>query len=271
MEMISVQQAEEIIFSQVRNFGTEEIFYENASGRILAENILADRDLPPFDRPTVDGIAISFNSYEKGLRSFTIKAVQAAGEAPLSIDEDNECIEIMTGAALHSSMDTVIRYEDILINNNIAIINIDIKKGQNIHLKGRDKKAGEILVKANQVITPSILGIAASVGKTFLKVKKLPRVAIISTGDEMVPPENTPTPFQLRRSNGITIKSVLEKYKIDADRLHWNDDFELIKKELSQCIDNYDILLMSGGVSMGKFDYLPKACEELGIEKLFTK
>jgi molybdopterin molybdotransferase len=111
-----------------KNFGTEEIFYENASGRILVENILADRDLPPFDRPTVDGIAISFNSYEKGLRSFTIKSVQAAGEAPLSIDEDNECIEIMTGAALHYSMDTVIRYEDILINNNIAIINIDIKK-----------------------------------------------------------------------------------------------------------------------------------------------
>lgn len=271
MEMISVKQAEEIILSQIKNFGTEEIFYENALGRILAEDILADRDLPPFDRSTVDGIAISFTSYEKGLRDFTVKAVQAAGEVPVSIDNENDCIEIMTGAALHSSMDTVIRYEDILINSNIASINIDVKKGQNIHLKGRDKKAGEILVKTNQLITPSILGIAASVGKTYLKVKKLPRVAIISTGDEMIPPENTPTPFQLRRSNGITIKSVLEKYKIDADWLHWNDDFEFIKKELSQCIDNYDILLLSGGVSMGKFDYLPKACEELGIEQLFHK
>jgi len=269
--MISVQQAEEIILSQIKDFGTEEIFYENALGRILAENILADRDLPPFDRSTVDGIAISFNSFEKGIRTFTIKAVQAAGEVPVSIDDENECIEIMTGAALDSSMDTVIRYEDISINNNFASITIDVKKGQNIHLKGRDKKAGEILVKANQVITPSILGIAASVGKTFLTVKRLPKVAIISTGDEMVPPETIPTPFQLRRSNGITIKSVLEKYRINADWLHWNDDFEFIKKELSQCIENYDILLMSGGVSMGKFDYLPKACDELGIEKIFHK
>jgi molybdopterin molybdotransferase len=271
MEMISVQQAEEIILSQIKDFGTEEIFYENALGRILAENILADRDLPPFDRSTVDGIAISFKSYEKGVLDFTIKAVQAAGEVPVSIDDENECIEIMTGAALDSSMDTIIRYEDISINNNFAIITIDVKKGQNIHLKGRDKKAGEILVKANQVITPSILGIAASVGKTFLTVKRLPKVAIISTGDEMVPPETIPTPFQLRRSNGITIKSVLEKYRINADWLHWNDDFEFIKKELSQCIENYDILLMSGGVSMGKFDYLPKACEELGVEKIFHK
>jgi len=271
MEMISVQQAEEIILSQVRNFGTEEIFYENALGRVLAEDILADCDLPPFDRPTVDGIAISFKSYEKGVRDFTIKAVQAAGETPISINNENECVEIMTGAALHSSMDTVIRYEDILISNNVANITIDVKKGQNIHLKGKDKKAGEILVKANQIITPSILGIAASVGKTFLKVKKLPKVAIISTGDEMVSPETVPTPFQLRRSNGITIKSVLEKFKIFADWLHWNDDFKLIKNELSRCIDTYDILLISGGVSMGKFDYLPKVCEELGIEKLFHK
>ncbi|AZA84346.1 molybdopterin molybdenumtransferase MoeA [Chryseobacterium lactis] len=271
MEMISVQQAEEIILSQIKDFGTEEIFYENALGRVLAENIVADCDLPPFNRPTVDGIAINFNSYEKGIRSFTIKAVQAAGEVPFSIDNEDECIEIMTGAALHTSIDTVIRYEDISIDNNIASLTIDLKQGQNIHRKGKDKKTGEILVQAHQVITPAILGIAASVGKTLLSVKKLPRVVIISTGDEMISAETTPTPFQIRRSNGITIKSVLEKYKMNADWLHWNDDFEFIKKELSRCIDKYDILLMSGGVSMGKFDYLPKACEELGIEKLFHK
>ncbi|WP_223598713.1 molybdopterin molybdotransferase MoeA [Chryseobacterium sp. GVT01B] len=271
MEMISVQQAEEIILSQIKNFGTEEIFYENALGRILAESITADSDLPPFDRSTVDGIAIHFKSYKNGIHTYKIKAVQAAGELPVFIDTEYECIEIMTGAALDSSVDTVIRYEDISINNNLAGFTIPIKKGQNIHLKGKDKKAGEILVKASQVITPSILGIAASVGKTLLTVKKLPKVAIISTGDEMISPEDQPTPFQLRRSNGITIKSVLEKYKISADLLHLSDDFQLIKNELSRCIETYDILLMSGGVSMGKFDYLPKACEEAGIEKLFHK
>ncbi|KAA2223144.1 molybdopterin molybdotransferase MoeA [Chryseobacterium sediminis] len=271
MEMISVQQAEEILLSQIKDFGTEEVFYENALGRILAENILADCDLPPFDRSTVDGIAISFNSYENGIHTYKIKAVQAAGEVPAFIDAKDECIEIMTGAALHSSIDTVIRYEDIAIDNNLVSFTIPIKKRQNIHLKGKDKKAGEIVVTANQVITPSILGIAASVGKTLLTVKKLPKVVIISTGDEMISPEDKPTPFQLRRSNGITIKSVLEKYKISADLLHLNDDFQLIKNKLSQCIEGYDILLMSGGVSMGKFDYLPKVCEELGVEKLFHK
>ncbi|MCL1658543.1 MULTISPECIES: molybdopterin molybdotransferase MoeA [Elizabethkingia] len=271
MDMISVQQAEEIVLSQYRDFGKESIPYTLSLGRILAEDILADRDLPPFDRPTVDGIAIDFTAYEEGLRSFNIKAIQPAGEASVPIDSQTECIEIMTGAALDNTLNAVIRYEDITIENGIAHLNIEIKKGQNIHLKGKDKNAGEVLVKANQVITPAIIGIAASVGKTSLWVKNLPKIAVISTGDEMISPELAPTAFQLRRSNGITIQSVLEKYKMTVDLLHLNDDYKEIKNELIRCIDQYDILLMSGGVSMGKFDYLPQVCEELGIEKLFHK
>lgn len=269
--MISVEQAESTILSQTRFWGTECIPYHQASGRVLAEDITADRDLPPFDRPTVDGIAIAWSSYEKGIRSFVIKAIQPAGEPPVSIGAENECIEIMTGASLDHSADTVIRYEDISTDNGVATIQTDIKQGQNIHRKGKDKKAGEILVKANQLITPVVIGVAASVGKTVLSVKKLPKTLIISTGDEMTDPESVPEPFQLRRSNGITIKSVLEKYHIDADMLHLNDHYEEIRKELSHGIGKYDLLLMSGGVSMGKFDYLPKVCEELGIEKLFHK
>lgn len=269
--MITVQQAEDIILSQTQNFGKEEISYNHALGRVLAENLTADRDLPPFDRPTVDGIAIRYDTYEKGVRSFTVKAIQSAGEPSISIDSEEECIEIMTGAALDHSVDTVIRYEDISINEGIATINIDIKKGQNIHLRGRDKKEGEVLVNANQIITPAIIGIASSIGKTSILVNKLPKIVIISTGDEMVNPESVPSPYQLRQSNGITIQSVVKKYNIEADTLHLNDDYEEIKKELSRCINQYDVLLMSGGVSMGKFDYLPKVCEELGIEKLFHK
>lgn len=269
--MIDVRQAENIILSQCQDFGRELIYYHLALGRILAEDIFSDRDLPPFDRPTVDGIAIAFESYEKGIRNFKITHIQSAGQPPLSIDSETGCIEIMTGAALDSTVDTVVRYEDITIENGIAAIHVPLKKGQNIHRKGKDKKAGEILVNADQVITPAILGITASVGKTFLWVKKLPNVIIISTGDEMVPPENSPTVFQLRRSNGITIRSVLDTYKIQADLLHLDDNYNEMLKALSRCIAEYDVLLISGGVSMGKFDFLPQVCQELGVEKLFHK
>lgn len=270
--MITVEQAERIIQSQLRNFGVEAIFYDTAMGRVLAENLYADRDLPPFNRSTVDGIAIDFSAYNKGLRSFKIKATQALGEEPVSITSSNECIEIMTGAALDDSVDTVIRYEDIDMADGTATIkNIGIKKGQNIHLRGRDKKQGDIVANADVFITPALVGLAASVGKTKLLVKKLPRIAVITTGDEMVSAEETPAPYQLRRSNGIVIKSVLEKYKINVDLLHLKDDIELIKNELTRCLNDYDVLLMSGGVSMGKFDYVPQVLEASGVKKLFHK
>lgn len=108
-------------------------------GRILAEDILADRDLPPFDRPTVDGIAIDFTAYEEGLRSFNIKAIQSAGEASVPIDSQTECIEIMTGAALDNTLNAVIRYEDMTIENGIAHLNIEIKRGRTYTLKEKIK------------------------------------------------------------------------------------------------------------------------------------
>ena len=98
--MIRVEEAEKIILSQVKDFGTERIPFETSSGRVLAEDLNADRDLPPFNRATLDGIAINYGSIEKGIRSFNIKATQAAGDIPVDINNQDECIEIMTGAAL---------------------------------------------------------------------------------------------------------------------------------------------------------------------------
>ncbi len=272
MDTITVAQAEAIIQSQVRDFGTEEIPCDLALGRVLAEDLLADRDLPPFNRATVDGIAIDYKGFEHGNRSFEVMATQAAGDRPGSISADYECIEIMTGAALDSSVDTVIRYEDLEMNAGTATIKVmEIRQGQNIHLRGKDKKAGDVVAPAGSLVTPALMGLAASIGKTKLKVKKLPRVAIITTGDEMVSADATPTDYQLRRSNDITIKSTLLPYHIQADLLHLNDDYTVLKAALEEYLKSYDVLLMSGGVSMGKFDYVPGVLNELVVEQLFHK
>lgn len=272
MSNITVEQAEEIIQSQTRDYGMETIPYDKALGRVLAENLFADRDMPPFNRPVVDGIAINYSASNGGLRSFKIKATQAAGEAPIAIATKNECIEIMTGAALDDGADTVIRYEDIEIANGFATIkNIEIKKGQNIHFQGKDKKQGDTVADANRLITPALTGLAASIGKTDLLVRKLPRVVVITTGDEMVSADAVPSPYQLRRSNGVTIQSVLQLYGIRADILHLNDDYNVIRNKLGRCLEEYDVLLMSGGVSMGKFDYVPDVLENLSVKKLFHK
>jgi molybdopterin molybdotransferase len=268
--MTTVEQAEKLIQSQIRNFGTENIPFESALGRVLAEDIIADRDLPPFNRVTMDGIAVSYYAIEKGIQSFKVKATQAAGDQPINIDRFDECIEIMTGAALPESADTIIRYEDIEIKDGVATFLISgINKGQNLHLKGADKRKGEVVVIKGQLITPAIISLAASVGKVELSVKKIPHVVIISSGDELVDAEQKPSPTQIRKSNSYTIKAVLSQYNLKADLLHIADDPIITRQKISNCLKSYDVILMTGGISMGKFDYIPKALDETGVKALF--
>ena len=270
--MVTVEEAEKIIMQQCKDFGTEIISFDNCLGRVLAENIFADRDFPPFDRVTMDGIAINFEAYKNGNRSFKIKATQAAGEIPVNINNTNECIEIMTGAALSSTANTIIPYEEIEIENKIAIIKTEnVLINQNIHAKGKDKKQGEILAEANQFINASILTIAATIGKTNLLVKKNPSLIIISTGDELIDIHETPTDFKIRRSNNYTLQAILKEYFLQADMLHMPDDPKIINDQLQHCINKYDVIILSGGVSMGKFDYVPASLEKLNVKKLFHK
>jgi molybdopterin molybdotransferase len=270
--MVRVEEAEKIILEQCKDFGTESISFENCLGRVLAENIIADRDLPAFNRVTMDGIAIHYDAFKNGERSFKIKATQSAGEKPFEINSNDECIEIMTGAVLPSTTDTIIPYEDIEIKNGTAIIKAEtITINQNIHPKGKDKKQHELLVEASQFITPTIITIAATVGKSILLVKKNPSIIIVSTGDELIDIYETPTYFQIRRSNNYTLHAALEQYGLQADMLHLSDEPNIIEKELERCINDYNIILLSGGVSMGKFDYVPPALENLKAKKLFHK
>ena len=270
--MITVEEAEKIILGHVTDYGAEIVPFELALGRILAEDIKADRDLPPFNRVTMDGIAVNYDAIESGISTFRIKATQAAGDHPIDIEEYNECVEIMTGAVLPASSDTVIRYEDLELRAGLAtLVTNEIKRGQNIHYKGNDKKQDDIVASIGQLVTPAIIGLVASVGESELRVKKMPRVVILSSGDELVEVTQTPSPHQIRRSNSYTVKAVLKQHGIEAETLHIPDNPDIIKNQLKVCLENYDVLLLSGGVSMGKFDHIPKALEELKVNMLFHK
>lgn len=272
MNAISVHEADKIIREWARGYGEEEVHFEAALGRVLAEDLRADRDLPPFDRATKDGIAVRFGAYESGTREFHIEGEQVPGREPVEVEGENGCVEIMTGAALGTSVDTVIPYEEVEIEDGVAKIKSeDARNGQNVHPRGADKKAGETVVEKGQLVGSTVVNVAASLGKTTLKVQKLPRVVVITTGDEMVGPEEEPSTQQLRRSNGVTIKSVLSYFGLSVDMLHLNDDYEHMKNEVGRCLDEYDVILTSGGVSAGKYDYLPKVFEDLGVRKLFYK
>ncbi|MDX5482438.1 MAG: molybdopterin molybdotransferase MoeA [Hymenobacteraceae bacterium] len=270
--MIRVEEAEAIIQAQLRNYGTASLPFEQAVGRVLAEDLRTDRDLPPYNRVAMDGIAINFDAFEQGTRTFRISATQAAGDPPVEITSPAECVEIMTGAALPATTDTVIRYEDLQIQDGKATVVTDsITRGQSIHPQGKDKKQQDVVASANQVVSAALIGVAAAVGATELLVKKLPRTVVISTGDELVDVEENPLPYQIRRSNSYMVKAALQQYGLQAELLHLPDEPTETKKQLQECLEEYDVIILSGGISMGKFDYVPQVLEELAVQKLFHK
>lgn len=270
--MISVEEAKNIILQNTQDFGVEEIPFLESVGRVLKETIVADRDFPPFNRVAMDGIAINYSCFQKGQRKFTIEGIQPAGSEQLSMQNFESCIEVMTGAVLPNNCDTVVRYEDLSIENGIATITIEtINDGQNIHEKGKDKKQGAILIKENTKIFAAEIGVLATVGKSTVKVAKQPKVMIISTGDELVGVDENPLPHQIRRSNVFTLVSLLEKLHISAKTDHITDNKSVLKSRIKNYLQEFDVLLFSGAVSEGKFDFLPEVLDELGVEKLFHR
>jgi len=270
--MISVNEAKRIITSKCKDFGTEFRPLISAKGHVLREDIYTDRPLPPYDRVTMDGIAINFASYSEGLRSFKIEGVAAAGDPQHTLYENHFCLEAMTGAVLPKGTDTIIRYEDLVIEGGEATIQIDtITKGQNIHYKGEDRKANELVISQGEEITQAEIGLAASVGHENILVSKKPSIAIISTGDELVDINQQPLPHQIRRSNVFMVRSSLEDYLSEAKTFHITDDLDVLRTRVKTYIDEFDVIILSGGVSKGKFDYLPQVLTELEVMKLFHK
>lgn len=270
MDLIKVKEALEIVVNNAQNFGIEKVDFLNSCGRILKENIFADRDFPPFDRVSMDGIAISSEAFSNGQRTFKIEGIQAAGSAQLTLQNTSNCMEAMTGAVLPKNTDAVIQYELLTIENGTATINLDaLKSFQNIHLKGTDKKQGDLLINENTLISPAEIGIFATVGNTIVKVAKQPKVMVVSTGNELVEVGEIPADHQIRRSNVFTLVSLLEKLQIKAKTLHILDDKEVLLTKIESLLTNYDVLIFSGAVSKGKFDFIPEVLDQLGVKKLF--
>ena len=270
--MISVAPALQAVLNTTQDFGVEQIPFLKSVGRVSKEAIYADRDFPPFHRVSMDGISIDYTAFKNGQRSFRIAGTQAAGSTKLALQDSKNCMEVMTGSVLPDNTNTVIRYEDITIKNGIAMVHVDsLQKGQNIHEKGKDRKVGDLLIAKNTKIAAAEIGVLATVGKSFVKVAKHPKIMIVSTGDELVDVEKIPRDHQIRRSNIFTLVSLLERLNISSETAHITDDKPILKSKIKTYLKDYDVLLFSGAVSRGKFDFLPEVFDELGVEKLFHK
>ncbi len=271
--MQTVSEAEKIILSHALTLEPEIIGLHDALGRILTEDLVADRDFPPFDRVTMDGIAIQYQQFEQGLRAYPIAGVQAAGMPQGNLVLRGGCVEVMTGTMLPLNTDTVIPYENLHIENGVATIqDAPVNFQQNVHFQGIDRKTNDLLVAKGKKIGAAEIATAATVGKHQVAVIRLPRVAIISTGDELVAIDQTPLPHQIRSSNAFAIRAMLaEQFRIDAQLFHYPDNQDKIRQGLWEIFSSFEIVILSGAVSEGKYDFVPKVLPELGVEKNFHK
>jgi len=270
--MITSNKALEIILDCTEDFGTESIPFLESTGRVLKEDIIADRDFPPFDRVSMDGVAINTEAFNQGQRQFKIEGVQAAGSPQLTLNNPKNCIEAMTGAVLPKNTNAVIQYELTDTKDRLVTIHADaVKYFKNIHKQGLDCTRGSQLLSENALISAAEIGVLASVGKAQVKVAKQPKICIISTGDELVEVHQTPLPHQIRRSNVFTLVALLKKLHLNTDTLHIKDDKSLLKQKVKEALDKYDVLMFSGAVSKGKFDFIPGVLNDLEVEKRFHR
>jgi molybdopterin molybdotransferase len=184
----------------------------------------------------------------------------------LDMTNPDECVEVMTGAALPRGTDTVIKVEDITIENETAHLATDylVKKRQNIHPMGSDQETGASLAPPGTLLGATELAIAASVGHTKLKVHKHPNILLVTTGDEVIPPDHTPEPYQIRRSHYYAIQASIESQQLGkVTNVHVPDTKEDLKQALESGLKNYDVVLLTGGISMGKFDYVAPVMQTL--------
>jgi molybdopterin molybdotransferase len=272
--MISVGQAEKIIFDQVRIFPAQTIALEKAYGLVLREDIAVDRNQPAFDKSTMDGIALSSAAWEQGTRTFHLEGMAPAGQASLKLKKREGCIQIMTGAVVPQGCDCVVPIEQAKIENRTVILSAPkIERGQFIRYCGADHKKGDVLLKKGSRLLPPQIATAASFGRSRVKVSVRPKVAIIATGDELVGiAKKNIKPYQVRLSNSYALDAALARTGLcDTQMFHFIDDKKVLMSGIKKILAKFDILLLSGGVSMGEFDYVPQVLEALGVKVLFHK
>ena len=252
----------------------EHVPLRSAHGRVLAEDAHTDIDQPPFDRVAMDGIALRSSAYAAGGRRFRVAHTQGAGSEPRPLAADGDCIEIMTGAALPDGADAVIPVERLALEAGYATVAEDlaVSAGLNIHRRGLDQAAGTRVLQRGTRLRAPELAILAAAGFARVPVGRRPRLAVVSTGDELLDPGTVPLPGQVRRSNVYGILAALSArgHHDTVDR-HLPDDLPLLTARLGELLAAHDVVILSGGVSAGRFDYVPAALEANGVVKVFHK
>ncbi|PKO98210.1 MAG: hypothetical protein CVU13_11280 [Bacteroidetes bacterium HGW-Bacteroidetes-8] len=283
--MITFRQAIDLVLENSLELPGEYVPLQECAGRVLAVDVFADRDMPPFNKSAVDGFACKRGDlFSQGdgqqEKRFTILETIPAGYSPRAEIKEGECSRIMTGAVVPNGADYILMVEDSEVKDSYMKVrdgnpaekgNLSATKGSNICYKGEDIKQGETIIRSGTTIGPAQIAVLAGAGVCRVNVSVRPKVGVLSTGDEIVEPHIVPLDFQIRDSNGAQLTAQAKSY---ADVMFYgivkdgrDELYRAIQKASSEC----DILILTGGVSMGEFDYVPEVLCKSGFNLLFNK
>jgi molybdopterin molybdotransferase len=264
--------AEEAIDSRVAPLPAESRPLEECIGQVLRQDVYAERDNPPFDRVCMDGIAVDSAALAGGLRRFTIEATLAAGSPAIALSRAENAIEVMTGAMLPKGTDCIVPMEEYELAGDIVSLKPDIvaKPYRNVQRRGEDSHPGVPMLRAGTVLGAPEIAVVASAGLAYVQVGRQPKFMVVSTGDELIEPGRPIEEHQVRRSNAYALVAALRRRgfeKVNND--HILDNERMLQDRLAQNLAERDVLILSGGVSKGRFDLVPHALKSIGVEEVF--
>jgi len=271
-DLISVAEADALIDAHMPAFGVERVAMEAAVGRVLRESIFAERDQPAFDRVMMDGIGIRWN--DPSPRSFALAGTQMAGMARLTLSQPGACLEVTTGAIVPEGCDCIIPVEQLRREGDRYVLPDDYRpaKGQFIHRQGSDCRAGTQVLEAGvRLGAPEMAQLAAN-GVPRVDVAMLPSIAVLATGDELVGVDAPLGEGQIRRSSDVAIVALLRTHRFGRVALsHAADDLDATSDALRVLLASHDVVVITGGVSMGQRDYVHEALAVLGVKRVFHR
>jgi molybdopterin molybdotransferase len=272
--LITPKMAESAIQGELDFLEIEHRPIEQCTGRILRQDVYPERDNPPFDRVCMDGVAINSLTWRQGARRFAIEASQQAGCPPITLRDARQAIEVMTGAVVPGGTDCIIPMEEFDLDAQGVTLKPNAKGEpyRNIQRRGEDGRPGVAMLKSGTRLGAPELAVVASAGLAKVAISREPRFMVISTGDELIEPGEPIADHQVRRSNAYAVVGALRSRGFQSvGNDHIVDDETMLQARLSIHLEERDILILSGGVSTGKFDLVPKALRQIGVREIFAR
>ena len=280
-EMLSVEEAQHLIVSTVSVLGTETVPLLDAVGRVCAKDVISDMDIAPFAHSAMDGFALRSSEIEKASPQtpITLRVISEIGAGDVFSGKigEGECVRIMTGAELPGDADTVVKYE--IVENtegdghtgSIVSFSSPSPVGANIRQAGEEAHAGEAVMRKGEVVSEAGIGFLAGAGALEIETYIRPRIAIMATGSELVPPTEKPGPGHIRESNSYAMAACAASAGAHADILPIVEDtFEALSDAVSKACEEYDFVVTTGGAANGDYDYIKKVIESLGELRMST-